>query len=190
MSHGRERHPGVIPCRAGCSGCCRGPFDISVADVELLREAVGKLDPLERAEVEGRAGRLLAAMEAAAPGWVVPHAIADLGDGPFDRLAESLAGEPCPLLGADGSCWIYPDRPLVCRLIGLPMATPAGRTIENACPIQERFPAYAALPAVPFDLEDFEVAEMECLQGAARRLFGDAARHDFETTIAAAVVDG
>jgi hypothetical protein len=29
---------------------------------------------------------------------------------------------------------------------------------------------------------------LECLQGAARRLLGDSARHDFETTIAAAIV--
>ena len=189
MDAGRERHPGVVPCRAGCSACCRGPFDISVADVELLREALIRMEETERAEVERRAARLLHSMEARAPGWVSPHAIAELGDERFDRMAESLAMEPCPMLGDEGACRVYPDRPLVCRLIGLPMTTPAGRTIENACPIQERFPAYAALPAVPFDLEDFEVAEMECLQGAARRLLGDAARHDYETTIAAAVVD-
>jgi Fe-S-cluster containining protein len=190
MARGRRTHPGVIPCRAGCSACCRGPFDISVADVELLREAMGRMQETDRAEVERRAGRLLALMEAESPAWTTPHDIADLGDQRFDRIAESLAMEPCPLLADDGSCRIYEDRPLVCRLIGLPMSSPAGRLIENACPIQEQFPAYAALPAEPFDLEGFEVAEMECLQGAARRVLGDAGRHDYETTIAAAVVDG
>ena len=68
------------------------------------------------------------------------------------------------------------------------MITPAGRVIENACPIQGDFPGYPDLPPVPFDLEDLEAEEMECLQAAARRLFGDAGRHDFETTIAATIV--
>lgn len=189
MADGRHRHPGVVPCRAGCSACCRGPFDISVADVELLREALGTMGHDERAEVERRAGRLLTLMESEAPGWTTPHAITDLGDERFDRIAESLAWEPCPLLGDDGRCRVYDDRPMVCRLIGLPMVSPTGRAIENACPIQEQFPAYAVLPAVPFDLEEFELVEMECLQAAARRLFGDAGRHDYETTIAAVVVD-
>ncbi|MBA3259427.1 MAG: YkgJ family cysteine cluster protein [Gemmatimonadales bacterium] len=188
-AEGRRRHPGIVPCGAGCSACCLGPFDISVADVELLREALDKMTQEERTEVERRAERLLRAMEDEAPDWTAPHAIADLGDERFDRLAEWLAREPCPLLADDGRCRIYPDRPLVCRLIGLPMTSPAGRAIENTCPIQERFPAYAALPAVPFDLEEFELTEMECLQAAARRLSVDSSRSDFETTIAAAVVD-
>jgi len=68
------------------------------------------------------------------------------------------------------------------------MITPAGRVIENGCPIQGHFPGYPDLPPVPFDLEDLEAEETECLQAAARQLFGDAGRHDFETTIAATIV--
>jgi Fe-S-cluster containining protein len=158
--------------------------------VELLREAVERLEPEARAGVQGNAERLLRMMEAMAPGWVTPHAVAELGDDRFDHIAESLALEPCPLLDGHGRCRIYQDRPLVCRLIGLPMITPVGRTLENACPIQDQFPRYAALPPEPFDLEEFELEEMECLQSAARRLLGDASRHEYETTIAAAVVDG
>ncbi|MGH7536460.1 MAG: hypothetical protein ACREMG_12905 [Gemmatimonadales bacterium] len=46
FEEGRRQHPGVVPCRAGCTACCHGPFDISVADAELLREAVGRLPDL------------------------------------------------------------------------------------------------------------------------------------------------
>jgi hypothetical protein len=41
----------------------------------------------------------------------------------------------------------------------------------------------------PGDLEELEVAEAESLQAWARRLLGDRSRHDFETTIATAIVD-
>lgn len=181
----RHRHPGVIPCCAGCSGCCHGPFDVTIADVELLREALGRLPEAERDEVAGRARRLLGRMGALAPGWGPPYEIAVLGEERFDALGEALAAEPCPLLGDDGRCRVYRDRPMVCRLIGLPMLSPAGRVIENACPIRERFPAYAALEPQLFDLEAFEREEAECLREAAARVLGDRSRWEFETTIAA-----
>jgi len=62
--------------------------------------------------------------------------------------------------------------------------------IENACPIQEEFPGYAALPPQAFDLEALELEEIECQRAAARRLFGDAGREGYETTIAAAIHGG
>jgi Fe-S-cluster containining protein len=189
FEEGRRRAPGVIPCRRGCTACCHGPFDISVADVELLQEAVDRLPEETRLDVIMRARVLLAKMEAREPGWTAPHAIADLGEERFDQLAAALGAEPCPLLSDDGRCRVYEDRPLVCRLIGLAMVSPTGREIPNACPIQEHFPGYPSLPPVPFDLEDLELAEIECLRGAARRLLGDASRHDYETTIAAALAD-
>jgi Fe-S-cluster containining protein len=185
LDDGRRAHPGVVPCHAGCTACCHGPFDVTVADVELIREAVERMTEPERAEVLARAGGLLERMRALAPDWAPPYAIAELGDERFDRLADALAAEPCPLLGDDGRCRIYRDRPMVCRLIGLPMLTQADRIIENACPIQERFPAYAGLPPFPFDLDGFEEVELECLREASARVLGDASRWEFETTIAA-----
>ena len=70
------------------------------------------------------------------------------------------------------------------------MITPTDRLIENACPIQDEFPAYAALAPQPFDLESLELEEIECQRAAARRLLGDAGREAYETTIAAAIVQG
>ena len=183
----RRNHPGVIPCRSGCSACCHGPFDISVADAELVRDAVADLPEAEQAEVRQRAEEVLGRMAALAPDWSAPYDIGELGDARFDRIAEQLSAEPCPLLDEQGDCRIYESRPLICRLMGLAMITPAGRLIENSCPIQSAFPEYAALPPQPFDLEGLEIAELESLQGAARRLFGTTDRLDYETTIAGAV---
>jgi Fe-S-cluster containining protein len=189
FEEGRARAQGLLPCRGGCSACCYGPFDVSVADIELLLEGVRRLPQKAQLEVRRRARALVEKMEALEPGWCAPHSVVDLGDQRFDRLCEALADQPCPLLDDTGRCRIYPDRPMICRLIGLSMITPTGRVIENACPIQDQFAGYADLPAFPFDLEELEVAELECLQGAARRVLGDSSRHDFEATIAAAIVD-
>lgn len=190
MDAARLRHPGVIPCGAGCTACCHGPFDVTIADAELLGEALGEMSEGERSEVTGRAAALVARMRALATDWAAPYDVAALGEERFDRVADVLSAEPCPLLGEDGRCRIYERRPMVCRLIGLPLRSPAGRTIDNACPIQGRFPAYAALPAQPFELEEFELVELECLRGAARRLLGDAGRWEFESTIAALIAGG
>ena len=152
----RRAAGGFVPCGRGCSAYCHGPFDISVADAELIAEAVGRLPSEEQLEVVRRGRALLDRMLALEPAWRPPFAIEDLGDERFDRLADALAAEPCPLLDDAGRCRIYADRPLVCRMIGLGMRTPAGRVIENACPIQERFPGYADLPPAPFELERLE----------------------------------
>jgi Fe-S-cluster containining protein len=181
---------GVIPCRSGCSACCHGPFDIKAADAELLQEGVAALAPVDRTEVAAQAGALLTAMTMAEPGWGPPFAVVDLGEERFDAMIDRFADVPCPLLDEAGGCRVYRHRPLVCRLIGLGMITPTDRLIENACPIQDQFPAYAALSPRPFDLEALELEEIECQRAAARRLFGDAGWNEYETTIAAAIVEG
>ena len=187
FARGRREAPVPVPCCGGCTACCHGPFDISVADAELVRDAVRRLPAAERESVVARAKALLDRMHAVEPGWEAPYEVAAIGEDRFDQLSEALAGEPCPLLDEVGRCRIYADRPLVCRLIGLGMVTAAGRMIENACPIQDHFPGYAGLPPVLFELEEFEEREMKCLQAAAERRFGDPERWSFETTIAATV---
>jgi Fe-S-cluster containining protein len=188
FAEGRRTAPIVVPCRGGCTACCHGPFDVSIADAELVSDAVSRLPGPGREAVVGRATALLNRMRALEPGWAPPYEVAELGEDRFDLLSETLAAEACRLRDEVGRCRIYADRPLVCRLIGLGMVTPTGRMIENACPIQNRFAGYAELQPVPFDLEGFEEDEIACLRAAAERRFGDPERWTFETTIAAVIV--
>ncbi len=178
---------GVVPCRRGCSACCRGPFDISVADTALVIAAVGELPPEAQATIRSRAREQVVRMGQLEPGWDVLKGTAGIGDEDFDRVSEGMALEPCPLLDDEGVCRIYESRPLVCRMTGLGMVTPAGRVIENQCPIMAEFPGYPALPPQPFDLETLEDAETACLETAAVTLFGTPDQAGFETTIAAAI---
>jgi Fe-S-cluster containining protein len=182
-----RRHPRVIPCRAGCSACCHGPFDISAADTLLLREGLATLAPAAREQVRIRGEQLLARMREQAPAWGPPWDLAELGEERFDGIVETLADVPCPLLDDQGACRLYDWRPLVCRLIGLPMMTAEGELLENACPIQEQFPDYALLDPQLFDLGALQDAEVRSNEEAAIELFGSPERAGFETTIAAVV---
>jgi Fe-S-cluster containining protein len=187
QARAHEKHPGVIPCRTGCSACCHGPFDISVADVALLADAVASLPEPIRRQVRRGAAAQLARMTALEPDWAAPYDIATIGDARFDRISDTLADLPCPLLDELGACRIYPDRPMICRLMGLGLVSEVGDVIENGCPIQDRFPPYAALGPEPFPLDTWEMAEAEAKSAAAERLFGDAAFSEYETAIAAAI---
>jgi Fe-S-cluster containining protein len=178
----KERHP-VIPCRQGCSACCYGPFDISVADALLLREGMATLPEAERELVRKQGRSLHAHMRQMAPAWHPPWDLETLGEEAFDAITEALTDQPCPLLDDAGACRLYAYRPLVCRMMGLPMMTAGGFTLENTCPIQERFPGYATLDPQLFDLEAFEADETACLEGAAAALFDSPLYRDYETTI-------
>ena len=182
------RHPGVFPCRSGCTACCHGPFDISVADAVLVAAAVNQLEPAIRSGVLARSEAQLAEVKRLEPAWSAPYDIAAIGEARFDQLTDDLADRPCPALDLAGACTIYAHRPFVCRVMGVGMVIESGDVIENACPIQDQFPAYAALPPEPFQLEAFEAGEDEAKIAAARQLFGDESRFGYETTVAAAIL--
>ena len=61
---------GIVPCREGCTACCHGPFDISVADAELIGEALDRMPATRpRASHRARARRSSRACCALEPTW-------------------------------------------------------------------------------------------------------------------------
>lgn len=184
----KTKYPGVIPCRMGCSACCHGPFDISVADALLVRDAVRSLAPADQADVRSRARAQVGRMQELEPELAPPWDIRPLGERRFDGLAEALDREPCPALDASGACRIYDGRPMICRLMGLGVQTLQGDVIENACPIQEDFPEYRRLEPQVFDMYRWDVAQEPLLASASGELFGTTEWSGYETTIAGAVL--
>lgn len=184
----QQRHPDTIPCKQGCTACCYGPFDISAADVLLLQDTVWELPLGQRGALVARANAAAARQQALAPEWTAPHDVRMLGEARFDGLCEALAADPCPCL-EDGACVVYAGRPAVCRMMGLGLESLDDRTLANACPIQDQFPEYAALPAQTFDLTAFETKEEACLVEAGLVLFESTEAAGYETTIALALKD-
>jgi len=148
--------PGVVPCARGCNACCHGPFDVSPADAALIAEGVAALPEPQRAALRARAEKQLSRYSQLLPNWKAPFEVDALDEQAFDALTEKLAREPCPALADDGACVLHAHRPATCRLTGLSLRSRDGDVLENFCPIQSEFPAYAALAPTPFDLQAFE----------------------------------
>lgn len=184
----REAHPGIIPCRPGCSACCLGPFDISAADALMVRDGVRALAPDQRLPLIERAGAQVARMETLAGALPPPCDLSGLDEVVLDSVTDRMEEEPCPALDAAGRCLIYQSRPMVCRLMGLGLVTPDGEILENACPIQDDFPAYRDLPPEPCTVELWGDAEALAEARASVVLFGTPHRADFETTVAGAIL--
>ena len=126
----RQLAGGAIRCAEGCSGCCRGLFDISLLDARLLQEGLAQLAPAVREAVLERCRPRLAELARRWPGFAHPYLLNALPDEEWTEMPEGDE-TPCPLLGADGRCLVYQSRPLLCRLHGLPNIDRSGESFGD-----------------------------------------------------------
>ncbi|MBA5866684.1 MAG: hypothetical protein GDA67_08340 [Nitrospira sp. CR1.3] len=129
---------GQLPCRAGCSHCCIGPFAITVLDVHALQEGLKQLSDSERGEIQERAIGQTAEMEAAYPQLKQTPFLDHWAEVEIDRLVNQFHTAPCPALGENGLCRLYDNRPLTCRSMGLPIEE--GSLTQGACSVQTFVP--------------------------------------------------
>lgn len=95
LSNMLARHPRAkdVTCRAGCSHCCYQSVHITDQEADLLRMVMARDGmPFDSAKAQRQAAY-------APEAW-------------FTQPTEDRG---CVLLGADGRCTVYADRPLVCR---------------------------------------------------------------------------
>ena len=121
-----------IQCRLGCSGCCRGLFDISLMDAALLRRGFDALPDVIRTPVLAKARARLAELRERWPGFGPPYLLNHLPDEEWTEMPEEDE-TPCPLLGEDGRCLVYAFRPMTCRLHGLPNIDLSGESFSDEC---------------------------------------------------------
>lgn len=117
--------PEAIVCADGCSGCCRGLFDISLLDARLLRDGFDQLPAHIRAGVVAKAEARLVELQERWPGFVAPYLLNHMDDSLWIEMPENDL-TPCPLLDSAGRCLVYADRPMTCRLHGLPQIDSSG----------------------------------------------------------------
>lgn len=127
-----------VPCRAGCSHCCIGPFPITQLDVTLLQEGLKRLSPARRMCIEGRAAEQVSALEATHPRLRQSRYLDRWPDRDIDQVAREFHRYPCPALGEDGLCELYEYRPITCRSMGIP--TEDGGMVNGACEVQSFVP--------------------------------------------------
>ncbi|TYO98708.1 putative zinc- or iron-chelating protein [Geothermobacter ehrlichii] len=115
----RELPADAIACRAGCSACCRGLFDISLIEALILRRAWEGLPADIRRRVRGKALMRLDELKQGWPHWQPPYLLNGMPDEEWTEMPEDDL-TPCLLLAEDGRCLVYEVRPMTCRLHGLP----------------------------------------------------------------------
>lgn len=108
-----ELHPQAVACRQGCDDCCHALFDLSPMEAVSLALAFLDLPRATRREVRRRGEKASEVFDQA-----MAQAFRQQGQARLKAL--SLARVPCPLLEA-GGCLLYAERPLTCRLYGVPV---------------------------------------------------------------------
>jgi Fe-S-cluster containining protein len=148
----QARHGQHMKCGSGCSDCCHGVFDMGPHDVELVRAAYRNLPAPERAIARAAAQRQVDAL-----GLRPPYELDGMPEAQVDALAERLGPVACPLLGPEGRCRIYVDRPSTCRFMGLPLVD-AGEGVVHPEWCEKNFNGVDALklPGMPFGYHSWE----------------------------------
>ena len=112
-------HPQQVRCGLGCSDCCHALFDLSLVEAMALNAAFN-------ANFSGarRSAILARADEAERLGEKVKreaHKALQEGKSSAEILdVIAKARIRCPLLGENDTCDLYEDRPITCRLYGIP----------------------------------------------------------------------
>ena len=158
---------GEIPCRLGCTGCCIGPFPITLLDAQTLQRGLDVLPTDHRHRIAQRAIDQTAAMEAAFPQLTDTILLDTWSDQEIDRLVTKFHDRPCPALEPDGRCGLYEYRPLVCRSMGIPIEVRG--LAHGACEVQTFIPI-VRLPSA-FREEEDRLAQEEA---AALEALGEA----------------
>ncbi len=117
-----EKFPNEIKCHDGCISCCHSPFDLSLVEAIALQTAFKKKIPYGgfRSAIARSASdteRLLMKEKKRY------HQLTKKGYTHAAVLEEASKLQlRCPLLGPEDSCLLYDDRPITCRLYGIPSA--------------------------------------------------------------------
>lgn len=119
-----------IRCAAGCSACCRGLFDISLLDAFLLQTGFMRLPAQRQAKIRAQAELRLRQLQADWPELQPPYLLNRLPDELWTEMPEDDQ-TPCPLLGEDGACLVYEQRPMICRTHGLPNIDLSGESFSD-----------------------------------------------------------
>lgn len=159
---------GSIPCHEGCHQCCIGPFPITLLDAVELRKGIRTLPAGDRHTIELRARDQIMRMEAAFPRLAGDPFLDSWPDSEVDALVTRFADLPCPALQPNGTCGVYPFRPVTCRTMGMPVA--AGSVVQGACAVQTFVPVVQLSQALRMEEDRLAEEEARWLQIERQRV--------------------
>jgi Fe-S-cluster containining protein len=165
---------GAIPCCEGCSTCCVGIFPITRLDVLELQRGLDSLPSLQRGAIVARARAQVTVLESAHPNLRSQPTLDSWDDRVIDGLVEQFSDMPCPALSPDGTCDVYPFRPITCRTMGIP--TESDGMVQGACTVQTAVPIIRLPPILrteEYRLAEHEAVGLSILSRAHSEEYGD-----------------
>ena len=120
-----------IACAQGCSGCCRGLFDITLLDACYLKSGFDQLDESTRRLVLDKADKRLGIIREVWPEFDAPYLLNVRPEQDWQMLMPENDETACPLLSDSGECLVYDYRPMTCRLHGLPNVDFSGEVFSE-----------------------------------------------------------
>ena len=159
-----QLHPQAVACRKGCDDCCHALFDLAPMEAISLALAFLDLPRATRREVRRRGEKAAAIFDQA-----MGRAFSQQGNARLQEL--SLARVPCPLLEA-GGCLLYPERPLTCRLYGVPVNVEGQARVCH----RARFDPGQTYPTVDLLLVQMELERLSSLAASLLPSLGPARR--------------
>lgn len=124
-------YPEMIRCGKGCSGCCRALFDITLLDALYLQQGFAQLSREVQAVVFPRAELRVAGIREQWPEFAQPYLLNHRSEEEWGELMPEEDETPCVLLDEHGHCLVYENRPMTCRLHGLPLIDVGGELMHD-----------------------------------------------------------
>ncbi len=126
-------YPRQMQCRKGCFLCCSQVFRITLIDAAVVSQAVKKLDPETRKNMQEKARQYIEKKD----DMVLDRASQmDLDD--HNEVSTIGLRLTCPALSESGACGIYKSRPIVCRKFGMPIYDPKKPDELQTCELNFR----------------------------------------------------
>ncbi len=176
-----------IACRQGCSACCRGLFEISLLDACLLQKGFALLDTNTQNQVLAKARERVNELQSNWPEFRHPYILNRLPHDDWQEMPEEDQ-TPCPLLSEEGHCLVYAQRPMTCRLHGLPNIDLSGEIFsEEYCTLNFSNSDPLKMTQLRYPFRETFSQEFNLLGSCAERLLG---HHQLEldTFIASAIL--
>ena len=129
--HCLKTHPDDIVCTSGCSACCRGLFDITLLDACYLNKGFAGLSQDDRKTVLVNARHQLERLQSIWTDLDSPYILNYRPEEEWEELMPEDDETPCVLLGTDGRCLVYDNRPMTCRLHGIPLVDHSGEVMYD-----------------------------------------------------------
>lgn len=126
-----ELYPEKISCRSGCSACCRSLFDITLLDAYYLKLGFDALPAEIKETVRKKAVERLQLMRGEWPEFDHPYLLNYRPEEEWEPLMPEEDETPCVLVGEDGRCLVYENRPMTCRLHGIPLVDSGGELMHD-----------------------------------------------------------